>query len=120
MRFLNAFVLLGVSLLLGFTFYDNVPGKHGVAQSGLDMSVRAYQIAKEAVVSKVGSGPHTAFPQGVETRGHVTQQVDGMYIVRSWVERRSLAGFSSRTPWTARVRCVATGCSVLTSGLSRL
>ncbi|HYE57972.1 MAG TPA: hypothetical protein VD948_05680 [Rhodothermales bacterium] len=120
MRFLNAFVLLGVSLLLGFTFYDNVPGKHGGAPSGRDMSMSAYEAAKAAVVSQVGSGPHTTFPQAPETRGHVSQQLDGTYLVRSWVERRSLVGFSSRTPWTAQVRCMADGCRVLTSGLARV
>lgn len=126
MRALHALILFGVSLLLGFTFHDDVPGKRAespLLRSGAEVRADpirdAYQAAQHRVQARVGTHRPAEFPSRGVYRSHVRLQDDGTYVINSWVKAQEATWMHVKTPWTARVRCTAEGCRVLDYKLLR-
>lgn len=122
MRTLNALVLSGVSLLLGFTFYEDVPGKQAgsaLVVPGADLSRSAYLVAQDAIGARVRTARSVAFPSAWAARSHVRRQPDGLFVVRSWVDTQEASGFQTRSVWTAYVKCETPACRVMGYELER-
>jgi hypothetical protein len=122
MRALNALVLAGVSLLLGFTFYEDVPGKQAgsaLIVPGVDLSRNAYLAAQDVIGARVRTARSAAFPSAWTARTHVKRQPDGTFVVRSWVDTQESSGLQTRSPWTAYVKCETPACQVMGYELNR-